>query len=200
MLVPLTFYASVYSIFQTMLSMTEDGDDYFAMQFAAALGTYIASGVVSTTDTGVAAGGSYTGAGTGSMAVNVPSLESALKTTFNTMYDDDNLLADNMAADIHSACSASNTVSTTSTGIAISGNTSTPTSGTVHGYFTGSKDIVASALKTVFHSMTDMTTGGDALLASKLTECITAYLTAGTITTGLTSTPFISGSGGGKLT
>jgi hypothetical protein len=179
--------------------MDGTGDEYQAEKMAAAIKAYIQTGVVSTTDTGAAPAGSYAGAGTGTMTIDADALEADLYATFSTNYSDDDL-AEHIATDIDTACKEDETVEVTSTGTVTtpSGATS-PFSGPGEGKFAGSKTPVATTLKACFSTMYDMMTGGgNAYYAAQLAAAVDSYLKAGAITITLKS-PFLSGSGGGKI-
>jgi len=196
-LVPATLQTAVSAIFNAMNNMPEGGDTYCAEQMAVALKTFILTGQVATVDSGAAPAGSYTGAGIGTMTIDSDTLADDLESTFTAGYNN-NDLADHMATDIDNACKADNIVKVTSTGtVVIPGGTS-PFSGQGEGKFTGAKATIASALQSCFAAMNNMTTGGNEYYAAQLAVAFNAYLIAGSISVTL-KTPFVSGSGSGKI-
>jgi hypothetical protein len=173
-------------------------DAWMAEQIATAIQTYINSGQVSTTDSGAAPAGSYTGAGVGSMVIDGASLKDKLKATFEAGYNNDDLAA-HIAADNDDVCKTDNTVSTTSTGrVTIPGAGTSPFSGPGKGKFTGDKDDIITVLKNCFNQMNNISQGGDDYLAFHLASAVDFYLKAGDISINL-QTPFVSGSGSGGL-
>jgi hypothetical protein len=182
--------------FMAMNDIVEGGNKYKAEKIAEAIKKYILAGVTNTNDTGVAPGGSYTGKSVGTMTIPESQLKDDLLSTFEAGYGDDDY-AEHMATDIDNACSANNTVQATSTGTVTS--TGSSFSGTAVGKFSGDKTIISTPLKTCFQSMIGMLAGGNDLYAKILSTAIDAYMKAGTIKVEL-KTPFISGSGSGKIT
>jgi len=178
-------------------------DAWMADQIGAAIADYIGTGMVSTTDSGAAPAGSYTGAGIGTMAIDAGDLQSKLKTTFEAKHDNDALAA-NIAANIDAVCAADGTISAMSSGMAAAPTGPIAFSGTGEGAFSGAKSSMESALKSCFSRMDAMAqegdgTGGDNYLAAQLASAVDAYLKAGTVSVELKD-PFTAGSGEGGIT
>jgi hypothetical protein len=197
-LVPTTLQTALATVFNAMNDMSEGGDAYCAKQMAAALKTFNLTGQVTTTDSGMAPAGSYTGVGVGTMTIDADSLSDNLESTFSAKYNDDDL-ADHLATDIDTACKADNTVKITSTGTVVNPSGATSSfSGPGEGKFTGTKATIASTLKTCFATMNNMKTGGNEYYAAQLATTYNTYLIAGAISVTLDE-PFVSGSGSGKI-
>jgi hypothetical protein len=198
-MVPLTLQTALTKIFLDMNSITEDGDGYKASEMAKALKDFTLTGQVSTTDTGAAPAGAYTGAGVGTMTIDADVLTEDLLTTFTAGYTNDGL-ADHIATDIDNACSEDGIVKTTSTGTVVipAGGTS-PFSGPGEGKFKGDKSTIASLLKACFSTMNGMAAGGNEYYAAQLALAYHAYLAAGQISVTLKPL-FVSGSGSGGIT
>jgi hypothetical protein len=170
---------------------------WMASQIAAEIKTYILAGQVSTTDTGAAPAGAYAGAGSGTMTVNDSNLGSALKTAFEAAYGNDDLAA-HIATDIHAACTAGDTVSTSTTGTATTpAGVSSPFAGIGKGKFTGAKTTIETTLKSCFAAMNTMTQGGDDYFAAQLAAAVDAYLKAGSVS--VTLQPPLAGTGSGAI-
>lgn len=189
--------SDLLSVFLAMNNITDNGDRYMADNVAAKIKAYILTLSTSTTDTGTAPAGAYTGKGSGKMTINDSSLAQDLYSTFVNC-NDNNDLAKRMAADIDKACSANNTVSETTTGTVTTSSGSSPFSGTAQGKFSGSKATIESKLKSCFSAMDSMSSGGNEYFAKEMAEAIDTYLKAGSISVTL-KPPFVSGSGAGKL-
>jgi hypothetical protein len=197
-LIPLTLQTKITAIFDAMNNITEGGDEYCAAEMASAIKAYILTGQATTIDSGAAPAGAYAGAGVGVMTIKDSALNDDLLPTFAAGYDNDGL-ADHMASDIDAACAEDDTVQETSTGTVTTGSGATvPFSGPAVGKLTGTKTLIATALKACFQSMSDMTSGGNQLFAEQLSTALDAYLKAGAITVQL-KPPFSSGSGSGKI-
>jgi hypothetical protein len=199
-LVPITFETDLKAIYAAMDSLTDgSGNRYEARETAKAIKKYILTGQTSTTDTGAAPAGFYSGSGTGSMTISADALESALFNTFSAGSSNPALAA-NMAADIDNVCKADNTVSETSAGIVTTPSGATSNfSGPAIGKFTGDKTKISVPLAACFEAMNGMMSGGgNDYYAAQFAAALTAYLTAGTITVQL-KPPFSSGSGSGKI-
>jgi len=197
-LIVATLQADILSTFLAMDSIVEGGDEYQAKELAKAIKKYILTGQTSTTDTGAAPAGSYSGASIGTMTIDNTQLENDLLNTFNAKYGDDDL-ADHIAMDIDNACKAKDTVQATSTGTVTTPSGATSNfSGPAVGNFTGTKTLISTPLKECFSSMINMLNGGNQLYAQVLASAIDSYLKAGTISVQLKS-PFLSGSGSGKI-
>jgi hypothetical protein len=185
---------------KSMFAAMTDGsktDAWMASQIAAEIKTYILTGQVSTTDTGTAPAGAYAGAGSGSMAIDNDNLGSALKTTFEAAYGNDDLAAHG-AADINAACMAGDTVSTNTKGMVTTpAGASSPLAGTGKGKFTGAKATIETTLKACFASMNTMTQGGDDYFAAQLAGAVDAYLKAGSVSVTLQSP--LTGTGAGAI-
>jgi hypothetical protein len=170
---------------------------WMALQIAAEIETYILAGQVSTTDTGTASAGAYAGAGSGSMFINDGNLGSALKTTFEAAYSNDDLAA-HIATDINAACTAGDTVSTNTKGtVTTPAGASSPLAGTGKGKFTGAKAAIETTLKACFTAMNAMTQGGDDYFAAQLAAAVDAYLKAGSVS--VTLQPPLAGTGSGAI-
>jgi hypothetical protein len=178
--------------------MSEGGDAYCADKMSAAIKAFILTGQVATADTGAAPAGSYAGAGVGTMTINADGLKSDLQSTFQAKYSNNDLAA-HMATDIDNACKADKTVKTTSTGtVTIPAGGTISFSGPGEGKFTGTKTSIETTLKACFSAMDNMATGGNQYYAAQLAAAVNSYLKAGAISVTLKS-PFISGSGSGKI-
>jgi len=197
-MVPATLQADCVRIFNAMNSMSEGGNEYMASEMAEAVRRFALTGQVATTDTGVAAAGSYAGAGVGTMAIDADGLSDDLLATFKAEHNNDDL-ADNMAADIDKACSENGIVRTISAGtVTIPAGGTAPFSGPGEGGFTGTRATIATALRTCFASMNNMATGGNEFFAAQFALAVHAYLVAGAISVSLQA-PFVSGSGTGRI-
>lgn len=189
--------SDLLSVFLAMNNITENGDRYMADNVAAKIKAYILTLSTSTTDSGTAPAGAYTGKGSGKMTIDDSSLADVLYSTFVNC-NDNNDLAKRMAADIDKACSANNTVTETTTGTVTTSSGSIPFSGTAQGKFSGSKATIENKLKSCFSAMDSMSSGGNEYFAKEMAEAIDTYLKAGSISVTL-KPPFVSGSGAGKL-
>ena len=190
--------ADLLGIFLVMNSIMDgSGNDYKAAEMSKAIKKYISTGITTTKDSGTALGGPYEGVGSGKMAIDTGSLEAALKATF-AKGSDDPLLASNMAADIDNVCTAVDTVTETSDGVAITGNGPVIFSGPAIGKFAGDKSIISGGLAACFQAMKSMMGGGNEYYARQMSACLTAYLKDGDIQVELKS-PFASGNGIGKI-
>lgn len=197
-LVSTTLQSAFLAIYNAMDSMTEGGNAYMASGTAKAIKTFILTGQVSTTDTGAALAGSYTGAGVGIMTIDADALTADLQDTFEATYANDDL-ADHIATDIDNACKVDNIVKTVSTGnVVIPAGGTSPFSGPGEGSFTGAKALIASTLKACFSAMNNMTSGGNAYMAAQFALAVYSYLIAGAISVTLKA-PFVSGSGTGSI-
>jgi hypothetical protein len=198
--IPTTFETDLKAIYTAMDSIMDGtGDKYQAKEVAGAIKKYILTGQTSTTDSGAAPAGAYSGKGTGSMTINADVLESALFITFSAG-SDNQTLSENIATDIDNACKEDNTVSEISTGTVKTDSGATISfSGPAIGKFTGDKTKISIPLATCFETMNGMMNGGgNEYYAAMFAAVFTDYLTAGTITVQLKS-PFTSGSGEGKI-
>jgi len=197
-MVPLTLQTAITQIFLAMNSITVDGDGYKATEMAKEMKEFVLTGQVSTTDSGAAPAGSYTGAGVGTMTIDADVLMDDLLTTFTAGYTNDGL-ADHIATDIDNACKEADIVKIESNGTVVlyAGGTM-PFSGPGEGKFTGNKSTIASLLKACFATMNGMVTGGNEYYAAQFTLAFHKYLTDGTINVTLKS-PFLSGAGSGDI-
>jgi len=171
-------------------------DAWLAGQMASAIKTYILAGQVTTADAGAGPGGSYTGAGTGTMTIDSSALESALSAAFEECKDNGSL-AEQMASGIDAACSASGTVATSSTGTLATAGGASPFAGTGKGAFSGAKALISAALAACFAAMDKMTAGGDDYLAAQIAQAVDAYLKAGAVSVTLQAP--LSGAGTGVI-
>jgi hypothetical protein len=131
------------------------------------------------------------------MSINDGNLGSALKTTFEAAYGNDDLAAHG-AADINAACTAGDTVSTNTTGMATTpSGASSPLAGTGKGKFTGAKAAIETMLKACFAAMNTMTQGGDDYFAAQLVAAVDTYLKAGSVS--VTLQPPLTGTGAGAI-
>ena len=193
-----TLETALKTMFNAMNTISSGGNAYCAAQMASAIKAYILTGQVTTTDTGVAPAGAYAGAGVGIMTINSDSLKSALQSTFEAAYPNDDLSA-HMATDIDNACKADNAISTTSTGTVTTPTGATsPFSGPGQGTFTGTKETLETMLKACFTAMNTMASGGNDYFAEQLATAVDTYLKTGSMRITLKS-PFASGSGMGKI-
>jgi hypothetical protein len=180
-------------------SMTDGSktNAWMASQIAAEIKTFILAGQVSTTDAGAAPAGAYAGAGSGTMTINNSNLGSALKATFEATYSNDDLAA-HIATDINAACTAGDTISTSTKGtVTTPSGASAPLTGTGKGKFAGAKAAIETTLKACFAAMNTMTQGGDDYFAAQLAAAVDAYLKAGSVSVTLQSP--ISGTGTGAI-
>jgi hypothetical protein len=195
-----TLQADLLTAFLAMNSMMDGtGDAYCAEKMALAIKTYILTGQTSTTDAGAAPAGTYTGNGTGTMAIDNGQLKTDLQAAFEAKYSDDDLAA-HMAADIDNACKADDTVQELSSGTVVTpAGVSSNFSGPAIGKFSGNKSKIETPLKACFNTMRGMLTGGgNELYAAQLAIAVDAYLKDGDIAVEL-KPPFSSGSGSGKI-
>ena len=193
------FQTSIQNIFSQMNNMTSGGDKYFADNLASAIKTLIASGkVTSNDDAGSIGTSTYKGKGTGSMSIDDTPLATNLLSTFTKEDTTDDEIADGIADNVNTACSVSNSVSTTTRGTQTFPNGATSEyEGSGKGTFSGTKKTISDALKTAFNTMSEMTSGGNDVFAAALASSISSYLTGGSIDITL-QTP-ISGSATGKI-
>lgn len=198
-LVVSTLQNALQATFLAMDDITDgSGDRYMADNVAANIKAYILTGDTSTTDAGAAPAGSYAGKGEGKMTVDEFSLADDLYATFTAGYDNDGL-ASHMATDINKACCADNIVLETSKGTATTPSGATASfSGPAQGTFSGNKATIESKLKSCFKTMDGMTSGGNQYFASEMASAVDSYLKGGIISVTL-KTPFVSGSGEGKI-
>jgi hypothetical protein len=176
----------------------DSGNRFMAEGFAKAIFDYISGGQTSTTDSGSAPAGSYSGTGIGTMAISEAGLADAFEATFVAGYAN-NELADKIAEDDDNASSADDTVTETSTGTVTTPSGATSSfSGPAKGDFAGSKSIISTALKACFASMDSISEGGNEKFAQEFAAAIHAYMTGGSISVELKA-PFISGSGSGGI-
>ena len=199
-LVPVTFETDLKAIYTAMDSLMDgSGTRYEAREAAKAIRKYILTGLTSTTDSGAAPAGSYSGQGTGAMTIDANALENALYITFSTGSNNPTLAA-NIAADIDNACKTDNTVSETSTGtVTAPSGADSSFSGPAIGKFTGDKTKISAPLASCFETMNGMMSGGgNDYYAAQFAAALTSYLTAGTITVQL-KPPFTSDSGSGRI-
>jgi len=198
-LVSALLQADFLTTFLAMNTIVEGGDEYQAKKMAQDIKKFILTGQTTTTDTGAAPAGSYSGKSVGTMTIDNSQLEEDLLNTFNAKYNDDDL-ADHMATDIDNACKDADTVKATSSGtVTTPAGVSSNFSGPAIGKFAGTKTLISTPLKTCFKSMTGMLVGGNELYAQVLATAIDAYLKAGKITVNLSVPPFASGSGSGGI-
>ncbi|MDR1127696.1 MAG: hypothetical protein LBL20_00145 [Treponema sp.] len=191
-----TLETKLKSVFASMRDGSKT-NAWMASQIAAEIRVYILAGQVSTTDSGTAPAGVYAGAGSGTVTINNDNLGSALKTTFEAAYGNDDLAA-HIAADINAACSASDTVSTSTKGtVTTSSGSSSSFSGTGKGKFTGAKATIETTLKACFAAMNALSKGGDDYFAAQLAAAVDAYLKAGSVNVTLQSP--LAGSGTGAV-
>jgi hypothetical protein len=198
--VPKTLETKLKAIYAAMDNiMDRTGNDYQAKEVAKAIKEYILTGKTSTTDSGTASGGSYSGKGTGTMTIDADILEKYLKITF-AAGSDNPTLATNMATDIDNVCKIDNTVSETSSGtVTTSSGATSSFSGPAIGKFTGDKTKISVPLASCFEAMNSMMSGGgNDYYAAQFSTALTDYLNAATIAVQLEK-PFISGSGSGKI-
>jgi hypothetical protein len=196
--------ALVNSVLETKLKAVfasmRDGSKtnaWMAAQIAGEIKSYILTGQASTADAGAAPAGAYAGAGTGTMAIDDGSLGSALKTTFEAAYGNDDLAA-HIATDINAVCTANDTISTSTKGTATTpAGVSSPFAGTGKGKFTGAKAAIETTLKACFAAMNSMSLGGDDYFAAQLAAAVTAYLKAGSVS--VTLQPPLAGTGAGAV-
>jgi hypothetical protein len=131
------------------------------------------------------------------MTINNNDLGSALQTTFEAAYGNDDLAA-HIATDINAACAASDTVSTDTTGtVTTPAGVSSPLAGTGKGKFTGAKAAIETTLKACFAAMDAMLEDGDDCFATQLAAALEAYLKAGSVSVALQSP--LSGTGAGAI-
>jgi hypothetical protein len=189
-------------ILKVCLDMNDIKDDtgnrFMAEGFAKAIFDYIAGGQTSTTDTGAAPAGSYSGAGVDAMAISEADLADAFEATFVAGYDN-NDLADKIAENDDDASSAEDTATETSTGtVTTPAGVSSSFSLPATGEFTGSKDIISTTLKACFSAMNSMSAGGNEKFAQDFAAAVHAYMRGGSISVKLKA-PFVSGSGSGGI-
>jgi hypothetical protein len=196
--------ALVKSVLETKLKSVfasmRDGSKtnaWMASRIAEEIKRYILTGQVSTADTGTAPAGVYAGAGVGTITINDGNLGNTLKTTFEAAYDNDDLAA-HITADTNAACTASDTVSTSTKGtVTTPTGVSSPFAGTGKGKFAGDKATLETTLKTCFAVMNTMSEDGDDYFAAQLAAAVNTYLKAGSVSVALQS-PLI-GTGAGAI-
>jgi hypothetical protein len=191
-----TLETKLKSVFASMRDGSKT-NAWMASQIAAEIKSYILAGQVSTTDAGTVPAGAYAGAGSGTMTINDSNLGSALKTTFEAAYGNDDLAA-HIATDIHAACTASDTVSTGTKGtVTTPVGVSSPFAGTGKGKFAGAKAAIETTLKACFAAMNAMSKGGDDYFAAQLAAAVDAYLKAGQVSVTLQAP--LAGTGAGAV-
>ena len=201
-LVATVWQAQLSAAMEAMYSMTAGGDDYLGTQIASTFASYLAMGIVSSTDMApaVPGGTSYVGAGVGTMVIVPATLAASLNAHFKACNGDDDGLATNIAADIDTACSSA-TITITSTGVAMSTASPPvpfPFAGSGSGFFKGVKSLIEMQLKAIFKSMGSAPEQSNMRFAQALATSVTSYLTAGMITVTL-SPPFVGGTGSGVI-
>jgi hypothetical protein len=196
--------ALVNSVLETKLKSVfvsmRDGsktDAWMASRIAEEIKSYILTGQASTTDAGTAPAGAYAGVGSGTMTINNGNLGNALKTTFEEAYGNDDLAA-HIAPDINAACTAGDTISTSTKGtVTTPAGASSPFAGTGKGKFAGAKAAIETTLKACFAAMNAMSEGGDDYFAAQLAAAVDAYLKAGSVS--VTLQPPLAGTGSGAI-
>jgi hypothetical protein len=197
-LVVSTLQADFLAAFLAMNSIVDGGNEYKAEKVSRAIKNYIYNGQTSTSDSGAAPAGPYTGAGIGIMTIDDSLLKDDLLATFEAAYRDDEL-AEHMATDIDNACKADNTVEETSIGKVTTGSgAKVDFSGPAIGKFSGNRSLISTPLKACFRAMIGMLVGGNQYYAAQFAAAVDAYMKAGTITVQL-KPPFSSGSGSGII-
>jgi hypothetical protein len=195
-LVKTTLETKLKSVFTTMRG-GEKTDAWVAVRIATEIKAYILTGQATTTDTGTAPAGAYTGSGVGTLTIDADALGNALNVTFEAAYGNDELAA-HIATAINAACTASDTVSTETIGtVTTPAGVVSPFTGTSVGQFTGSKATLETTLKACFTAMNTISKGGDDYLAAQLSAAVDAYLKAGSVSVTL-QTP-LTGSGTGTI-
>jgi hypothetical protein len=186
----------IKSVFASMLDGSKT-NAWMASQIAAEIKTFVLAGQASTTDAGAAPAGAYAGTGSGTMTIDSGSLGSALATTFEAAYGNDDLAA-HIAADKNAACTADDTISTSTKGtVTTPAGASSPFAGTGKGKFAGAKTTIETTLKSCFAAMNTMTQGGDDYFAAQLAAAVDAYLKAGSVS--VTLQPPLAGTGSGAI-
>lgn len=201
-----TLKTNIKKICTEMNSITENGDKYFCDKFCEAFQDYLAEAIISSTtagDTGTADGGVYTGSSHGvtegsnkgirlkkipdptSLELEPPmvyALSIALQTTFAIEGATDKTFALGISNDINTAL-ASASISVTTEGETVIGETTTPASCNGTGLFTGIPLIISSSLITAFENMLsnakDKTPDydGNEEFATSLANSIHTYMT-----------------------
>jgi hypothetical protein len=191
-----TLEAKLKNIFYAMRDGSKT-DAWMAGQIARETKDYILSGDVTTTDTGTAPAGAYTGTGSGKMTIDSGDLGEDLARTFeNTGLN--SYLASHTADDIDAACTAEDTVETGSSGtVATPEGVPSPFAGKGKGDFAGTKAVIETILIFCFETMNTMPSGGDDYLAAQLASAADTYLTTGKIS--VTLLPPLTGSGEGAI-
>jgi hypothetical protein len=195
--------------FDSMKSLTEGGDDYFAKHVTQNCADYFESRIVSTTNVaGAIASGTYvagTGNGNPDCALTKGACESALLSAMKAMR---NMVS---GGDVYFATEIANAIHTMYTGakveFTVSGICTPPSTppppypllGIVKGTISGSNSSLLSGIIATFNSMRTMSDGGDEYFATQLASHIETYALA--LTCILTGQGAISGAvGTGGLT
>ena len=188
----------LYNIFESMNKIETDCDEYFAINCARAITTYVSSGNVSTNDTGTGSvGGLYVGVGTGNMTINMTMLSSLLFTTFKLKSTND-ILALNIAMNIDSVCKVPNTVKTDTIGASTIGSSPPYTDkGKGLGNLIGTPTLISTKLSNCFLQMNTMEKDGNLFLSQEFASAIDIYFKSAVINTTLQFP--MSGSGVGKI-
>ena len=195
-LVKATLETALKAIFAAMRDGSKT-NAWMASQIAVEIKSYILTGKVSTSDAGAAPAGAYVGSGAGTMTINNNDLGSALQTTFEAAYGNDDLAA-HIATDINAACTASDTVSINTTGtVTTPAGVSSPFAGSGKGKFAGAKAVIETTLKACFAAMNAMSEGGDDYFAAQLAAAPDAYLKPGSVSATLQAP--LSGTGAGAI-
>jgi hypothetical protein len=195
----ITLQNNLYNVFDAMNYVYKNGEEYMATRCADVIASYLSSGVVTTTDGGTGSSGSgvYAGGGVGTMQINTTNLRNLFLTSLLTAKNNDEL-AQRLTNNIHSVCSASNTINTTTTGTTtFPSGTSTVDGGTAKGSFVGVSTIISSKLRICFSTMNKMTKGGNMYFAQEWADAIHTYLKGGVIKVILQSP--MSGTGVGTI-
>lgn len=200
----LKFQEQLLVILNDMKSISEQGDKYLADNLASLITNLISSATGTSTDTGVATSGEYTGASQFSLNIDSELLATSLLNTFLAK-SSDSVLATNLASNINSACSIPNLVSGSTTGTATSGTSSFPIDeAPVSGTFQGNSEAFQSTLSSSFTNMgseaSKQAGSGDSQFASAFTQGLKSYINTATVKISLLSPIFVSGTGSGKLT
>lgn len=194
-LVKATLQQSLVILFNAMKNDTSGDPSIFANGLASAVVAYVATGIVSTTDGGTVTGGTYAGAGTGTLTVTT-ACASQIITACNYMYSqkdnesfDGNAYFAEKLGEALASQAEGGTVSCTVTGTLTppSGTPITPYPGVSTGSISVSSSSLVQSLKSTFSEMWNKREqegfDGDAELAKTLASSIDSMYKNGSIST-----------------
>lgn len=183
--VPSTLEAQLLSVFK---SMTDGNEDTFPDGISNAVVSFVATGQVTTVDSGGVSAGAFTGSGSGSISATATECAGIIKTAClemkNKTAGGDDYLAEQIGKGIKAMANNAK-VTTTVTGVATAGTTTTPLSGSAKGTIKCSETALITGLKSCFKKMytNRETIDGNAELAKELASQVNSFWTSGVVST-----------------